>query len=140
MTKATSGFRTAHTLASKTFSRNGSFGLTCGHAHTKENTKADPNETSSTASAIRPVFVIASKVRPTGLFGGGHCGFDTGPPLQSSRNAAVTGIVAARTAGKIPPIRPMASAHFRPSHNTPAVTCSSKLSLPTEPAAMVEAP
>ena len=62
------------------------------------------------------------------------------PSPQSSRSAAVTGIVAARTAGNSPPIRPMASAHFSPCQSTPAVTCSSKLSLPTEPAAIVEAP
>jgi hypothetical protein len=58
---------------------------------------------------------------------------------QSSRSAALTGMRAARTAGNRPPTKPIASAHFRPVQSSSGVTRNSKLSLPTEPAANVEA-
>ena len=55
------------------------------------------------------------------------------------RKAVVTGKRAARTAGNRPPMKPIASAHFRPLHNSAGVTLNSKLSLPTDPAASVDA-
>lgn len=61
------------------------------------------------------------------------------PLFQSSRSAVVTGTLAARTAGNKPPMKPMASAHLRPSHSSCPDTRSSKLSLPTDPAAIVDA-
>src|SRR5690348_6142479 len=40
----------------------------------------------------------------------------------NSRNAAVTGKRAARTAGNRPPTKPIASAHLMPVHNSSGVT------------------
>src|SRR5690606_32747917 len=51
-----------------------------------------------------------------------------------ARSASVTGSVAARNAGNRPPTKPIASAHFRPSHSSPAETRNSKLRLATPPA------
>ena len=44
---------------------------------------------------------------------------------QDSRNAVVTGSRIARTAGNNPPMKPIASAHFRPAHISAGVTWNS---------------
>ena len=55
-------------------------------------------------------------------------------PAYIARSASVTGSVAARSAGNSPPTKPIASAHFNPSHSSCGETRNSKLRLATPPA------
>ena len=50
---------------------------------------------------------------------------------HDSRNAVVTGNRAARSAGNRPPMKPIASAHFRPVHSSAGETAKSNVSWPT---------
>ena len=75
---------------------------------------------------------------PAGVAAGTSSGVEAGVhaprPAYIARSASVTGSVAARSAGNRPPTKPIASAHFSPSHSSCGETRNSKLKLATPPA------